>query len=139
MATVNLPSFLAMPSGHMLLDVMPCVSLAACLPTLYIFRQHRRIADLAVYSLGFFLALVYHICHMHSQGIANAMWLGIDGPTWRTLDILCCQLMLARTVGHACGDDHPMIHGEISKVLQISTSIWWSIHYRSSLAGISTQ
>jgi hypothetical protein len=114
MATVNLPSFLAMPTGHMLLDAMPCLSLVACLPTLHIFRQRGRgrSADLAIYTLGFFLALIYHVCHMHRQGIANAVWLGIDGPTWRTLDILCCQLMLARTVGHACGDDHPVIHGK---------------------------
>lgn len=37
------------------------------------------------------------------QGIANTELLGISGPTWRGLDILMAQALLARTLGHALG------------------------------------
>jgi len=43
-----------------------------------------------------------------SQGIANAELLGISGPTWRGLDILMAQALLARTCGHAVGASTPI-------------------------------
>lgn len=60
----------------------------------------------AVFSLGFALASVYHICHMHDEGLHRSEVFGISGPLWRTWDILCAQWLLARTFGHAVGARH---------------------------------
>ena len=60
----------------------------------------------AVFSLGFALASVYHICHLHDEGLQRSEVFGISGPLWRTWDILCAQWLLARTFGHAVGARH---------------------------------
>lgn len=43
------------------------------------------------------------------QGLASTYFWGISGAAWRTMDILGANLILARTMGHALGVDHPMI------------------------------
>lgn len=53
-----------------------------------------------MFSIGFALAVIYHYLHLHPEGIAAAQLLGLPGPTWRGLDILCAQALIARTVGH---------------------------------------
>lgn len=45
-----------------------------------------------------------------AQGIANAHFLGLPGSTWRGLDILMAQALLARTLGHAVGARSTPIH-----------------------------
>lgn len=66
----------------------------------------------AVFSLGFALASVYHVCHMHDEGLHKSEVFGISGPLWRTWDILCAQWLLARTFGHAVGARHWVTQGD---------------------------
>ena len=56
-----------------------------------------------LFSIGFTLATIYHAAHMHSQGLERSSILGVAGPMWRTLDVLCAQWLLGRTWGHAIG------------------------------------
>ena len=37
------------------------------------------------------------------QGLSAATVLGVSGSLWRSLDILCAQTLLSRTLGHAVG------------------------------------
>ena len=46
-----------------------------------------------------------------AQGIAGAQLLGLPGSTWRGLDILMAQALLARTLGHALGARSPLLRG----------------------------
>ncbi|KAL0019556.1 hypothetical protein WJX79_000427 [Trebouxia sp. C0005] len=80
--------------------------MAACVPTLFLYYRAKRWADLALFSLGFVLAVVYHICHMNVDGLQSSTILGISGSLWRTFDIICAQWLLARTFGHAVGASH---------------------------------
>ncbi|KAL0045052.1 hypothetical protein WJX82_006549 [Trebouxia sp. C0006] len=80
--------------------------MAACVPTLFLYYRAKRWADLALFSLGFVLAIVYHVCHMNADGLQSSTILGISGPLWRTFDIICAQWLLARTFGHAVGASH---------------------------------
>jgi hypothetical protein len=72
-----------------------------CLPVLRLFWSRRRYGDLALFSLGFLLAILYHIAHL--GGLENTTLLNIPGSLWRSLDILCAQTVLSRTLGHAVG------------------------------------
>lgn len=85
---------------------MPLFTMAACVPTLFLYYRAKRWADLALFSLGFILAVVYHICHMNVDGLQSSTILGISGPLWRTFDIICAQWLLARTFGHAVDATH---------------------------------
>ncbi|KDD72393.1 hypothetical protein H632_c3403p0 [Helicosporidium sp. ATCC 50920] len=67
------------------------------------YASRRRWWDLATFSLGWFLAVMYHIAHMHPGGLASSQVLGLGGAAWRTLDIVSAQSLLARTIGHALG------------------------------------
>ena len=68
----------------------------------------------AMFSLGFALAIFYHVCHMHVDGLQGAALFGISGPLWRTLDIVCAQWLLARTFGHVVGARHWLTQGDCS-------------------------
>ena len=65
----------------------------------------------AVFTLGFALASLYHICHMHEAGLSESSLLGVSGLVWRTFDILCAQWLLGRTFSHAIGASHWVTHG----------------------------
>ena len=67
----------------------------------------------ALFSLGFILAVVYHICHMNVDGLQSSTILGISGPLWRTFDIICAQWLLARTFGHAVDATHWVTQGSV--------------------------
>lgn len=69
------------------------------------------IALQVVFSVGFLLACVYHICHMAEEGLVASSVLGISGPVWRSLDILFAQWLLGRTFGHALGASHKLTAG----------------------------
>jgi len=73
----------------------------------------------ALFSLGFVLAVVYHICHMNVDGLQSSTILGISGPLWRTFDIICAQWLLARTFGHAVGASHWVTQGRLPLFLHI--------------------
>lgn len=93
----------AATTGILLLDVLP---LLTTLPALSILRVHahaRRWGDVAAFGLGFALATIYHVAHMMPGGIGAATLLGVPGTTWRTLDILWAQALLARALGHVLG------------------------------------
>ncbi len=64
------------------------------------------------FSVGFALACVYHLCHAHPDGLAATAFLGVSGAHWRTFDVLCCQWLLGRTIGHALGAEHPVLFGK---------------------------
>lgn len=143
-------------TGQWIYDALPLVTMAACVPTLFLYYRSKRWTDLvsssksslvsivfvsldgvvvcptfqscalskcglicmqAVFSLGFALASVYHICHMHDEGLHKSEVFGISGPLWRTWDILCAQWLLARTFGHAVGARHWVTQGESSLML----------------------
>lgn len=83
----------------------PAVSVSAA--------SHQLLALLqAVFSLGFALASLYHMCHMHQAGLSESSLLGVSGPVWRTFDILCAQFLLGRTFSHAIGASHWVTHGQ---------------------------
>ncbi|DBB06986.1 TPA: hypothetical protein ACH3X1_011578 [Trebouxia sp. C0004] len=104
---ISVPKGLANTNtGLWLYDCMPLFTMAACVPTLFLYYRAKRWADLALFSLGFVLAVVYHICHMAVDGLQSSTILGISGPLWRTFDIICAQWLLARTFGHAVGASH---------------------------------
>ena len=65
-----------------------------------------------LFSLGFGLAAIYHVCHMHEEGLQSSRFFGISGPLWRTADIIVAQWMLARTFGHAVGASHWVTKGK---------------------------
>ncbi|PRW44398.1 derlin-3 isoform X1 [Chlorella sorokiniana] len=93
-----------------LLDALPLITMAPCLATLQLHWRRGRYADFVLFFAGFALALIYHWLHMHPEGIANAHFLGLPGSTWRGLDILMAQALLARTLGHAVGARSTPIH-----------------------------
>jgi len=87
----------------------------------------------ALFSLGFVLAVVYHICHMNVDGLQSSTILGISGPLWRTFDIICAQWLLARTFGHAVGASHWVTQGRLPLFLhnQFSKACVHSSHILS--------
>jgi hypothetical protein len=88
-------------TGIMILDLLPLITMIPCLPVLRLFWNRRRYGDLALFSLGFLLAVLYHIAHL--GGLENTTLLNLPGSLWRSLDILCAQTVLSRTLGHAVG------------------------------------
>lgn len=108
-ASVHVPEFLLKPSGVWYQDIVPCASLVFCIPTLKIYYDKKNYLNLALFSLGFVFALIYHAVHMNVEGLDNAVFLGVTGTTWRTVDIIMCQVLLARTFGNAIGDRHPIV------------------------------
>lgn len=109
LATINLPDFLERPTGVFICDVMPCVTLLVTIPTINLYYRSKRHWDVIHSVVAATLAMIFHMCHMHVDGIQAASYFGIDGPTWRTLDVIAAQLLLARTVAHAIGDQHPFV------------------------------
>lgn len=108
---ISVPKGLANTNtGLWLYDCMPLFTMAACVPTLFLYYRAKRWADLGLFSLGFVLAVIYHICHMNVDGLQSSTILGISGPLWRTFDIICAQWLLARTFGHAVGASHWVTH-----------------------------
>lgn len=117
MKTFDVPDFIEHPSGVFCLDVLPVLTLFPGCLTLNLFRKSRRYADLVgqlstsltfdfsqfIFTVGFLLALVYHWCQLNPRGLANSTVLSLDGTLWRTLDVLCCPVMLTRTGGHIFG------------------------------------
>ena len=73
--------------------------------TLYVFNLQ------ILFSIGFSLAAIYHVCHIQEEGLQSSTFLGISGPLWRTGDIIVAQWMLARTFGHAVGASHCVTKG----------------------------
>lgn len=108
--------FVRLPGGYCSIEV-PNFSTAV---------KSRLICMQAVFSLGFALASVYHICHMHDEGLHKSEVFGISGPLWRTWDILCAQWLLARTFGHAVGARHWATQGVI--ILYFSAPCCTAIH-----------
>lgn len=66
-----------------------------------------------IFGVGFALALVYHAFQMDPGGLTKSHFLGVGGPTWRTLDVLWAQWLLARTFGHAIGASHLATQGTL--------------------------
>ncbi|PSC69896.1 serine threonine [Micractinium conductrix] len=90
-------------TGVLLMDSLPLLTMWPMTRTLGLFWKRGRYLDFSVFLVGWVLAMIYHYLHMHPEGIAGAHFLGLSGPTWRGLDILCAQALLARTCGHAVG------------------------------------
>ncbi|KAL4423051.1 hypothetical protein ABPG77_002085 [Micractinium sp. CCAP 211/92] len=89
--------------GRLLLAAVEQLLLQAGSQTLGLHWRRGRYLDFYLFLTGFLLAIVYHVLHMHPEGIAKAEFLGLSGATWRGLDILMAQALLARTCGHALG------------------------------------
>ena len=81
-----------------------------------------------LFSLGFVLATVYHICHMHEEGLQSAELFGISGPLWRTWDIICAQWLLARTFGHVVGARHWVTQGTLRYAVNLRMCEYTSDH-----------
>ena len=60
---VQVPAFLEKPTGVIWIDVMPAASLITTLPTLLLFYNAGRRLDFVWYSLGFVLAMIFHLLH----------------------------------------------------------------------------
>ena len=67
-----------------------------------------------LFTIGFFLAVVYHICHMDDRGLHSSNVFGISGPVWRTWDILFAQWLLGRTFGEVLGAQHTLTMGKLT-------------------------
>ncbi|KAI7839621.1 hypothetical protein COHA_006621 [Chlorella ohadii] len=78
------------------LDALPLLTMLPMASTLQLHWRRGRYADFVLFNTGF--------------GIANAHFLGLPGSTWRGLDILMAQALLARTLGHAVGARSAPIH-----------------------------
>ncbi|KAG7675003.1 hypothetical protein Ndes2526B_g07852 [Nannochloris sp. 'desiccata'] len=88
-------------TGVMILDLLPLITMIPCLPVLRLFWSRRRYGDFVLFTLGFLLAILYHIAHL--GGLENTSLFNLPGSLWRSLDILCAQTVLSRTLGHAVG------------------------------------
>lgn len=135
--SVVVPPFLERPTGNVFLDVMPCVSMAACLPTLKMYYDKGRYHDLAVYTLGFLLAVLFHICHMHAEGLQSARYLGLSGGMWRTFDIVLAQICLARTLGHAVDCRHPIVASIPNLILPTLLGAYLLLHDDITMSKVS--
>ena len=102
-------------TGIILLDCLPLITMVPCIPVLKMFFHRRRWTDLTIFGLGFFLAIVYHLAHI--EGLENSTLLGLPGSLWRSLDILCAQTLLSRTLGHA-------VHAHTSLVNSICNAVF---------------
>lgn len=116
-------------TGIMLLDCLPIITMVPCLPVLKLFYHKRRWGDFFFYSLGFFLAVVYHLAHI--EGLENSNLLGIPGSLWRSLDILCAQTLLSRTLGHAVGAHTSLVSGICNAVFPFLLMGWAFVSKRS--------
>lgn len=96
-------------TGNGWCDTLPLLTMAFSLPTLYLYFKGRRYMNLALFSVGGLLAVVYHICHLDPRGLHTSRILGVTGPVWRSWDILFAQWLLGRTVGQVVGAQHPLI------------------------------
>ncbi|BDA49895.1 hypothetical protein COCOBI_15-0230 [Coccomyxa sp. Obi] len=92
--------------GNIVADSLPLTSMLCCLPTLTLFWRSGRVFDLVILFIGFFLACIYHVCHMAPEGLVASKVLGVSGPVWRSLDVLFAQWLLGRTFGHAVAATH---------------------------------
>lgn len=90
-------------TGILILDALPLLTMLPAVSTLRLHARARRWQDVALFGIGFLLAVVYHVAHMMPGGISGAVVLGLPGSTWRTLDILWAQALLARLLGHGLG------------------------------------
>ncbi|GMH38500.1 hypothetical protein BSKO_06384 [Bryopsis sp. KO-2023] len=106
MQPLDVPSFIAKPTGNLSLDIFPLISLLSCLPTLRIYWLTKRRADFVIFSVGFVIAGIYHYCYLHKDGLEASEFLGLNGSVWRTLDIVWAYGCLVRTLGHVIGAHH---------------------------------
>lgn len=102
-AAFDVPPHLAQPTGVWVCDVLPLLTIASCLPTLQLCWRAGRYSDLVLYTIGFLLATLYHLCHMDSVGLEHSSLLGVPGPVWRRWDIASAMMCLARVWGIALG------------------------------------
>lgn len=107
MQPLEVPPFIAKPTGNLSMDLLPLVTLLCCVPTLRIYWEAKRRFDFALFSAGFVIAGMYHYCYLHEDGLEAAVVLGVDGSVWRTLDIVSAYVCLVRTLGHVLGAHHP--------------------------------
>jgi hypothetical protein len=80
--SITLPTFLEQPTGLFHLDVLPVLTLLVAAPTFMIHWKNRRYWDVFAMGVSFWLALFFHVCHMHMEGIQAISYLGLDGVTW---------------------------------------------------------
>ncbi|KAL6761700.1 hypothetical protein V8C86DRAFT_2530545 [Haematococcus lacustris] len=98
------------PTGESMFDVLPILSMVACIPTIMLFFRKKRYLDAGLYFGGFLVAVIYHAIHMGAhQGMDVVTFAGFTGAAWRTVDIVFANLLLARTLGHVLGVSHPLI------------------------------
>lgn len=88
-------------TGNLLMDLLPLITMAPCIPTLVLFWRKQRLNDFLLFGVGFSLAIAYHVAHI--DGIEQSTLLGLPGAVWRSLDIFVAQSLLSRTLGHAIG------------------------------------
>eukprot|EP00200_Dunaliella_tertiolecta_P017380 CAMPEP_0202410336 /NCGR_PEP_ID=MMETSP1128-20130828/18880_1 /ASSEMBLY_ACC=CAM_ASM_000463 /TAXON_ID=3047 /ORGANISM="Dunaliella tertiolecta, Strain CCMP1320" /LENGTH=414 /DNA_ID=CAMNT_0049015833 /DNA_START=256 /DNA_END=1496 /DNA_ORIENTATION=+ len=106
----HLPPAVANARKGSVVDIFPVLSLVACLPTLRLFFLSRRRSDLFIYTVGLLVAILYHVLQVHKPGgLGATSWLGLPGAAWRIIDIICADLMLARSTAHILGINHPFI------------------------------
>ncbi|KAJ9519818.1 hypothetical protein QJQ45_013484 [Haematococcus lacustris] len=87
------------PTGESMFDVLPILSMVACIPTIMLFFRKKRYLD---------------AIHMGAhQGMDVVTFAGFTGAAWRTVDIVFANLLLARTLGHVLGVSHPLIACEM--------------------------
>jgi hypothetical protein len=82
MGSITLPAFLEQPTGLFLLDVLPVLTLLVTAPTFMIYWRHRRYCDIFASGVSVWLALLWHVCHMHMEGMQAVRYLGLDAVTW---------------------------------------------------------
>jgi hypothetical protein len=54
-------------TGNLACDVLPLLTMLPCAATLQLHWRRRRYLDFCLFSVGFGLAVIYHILHMHPQ------------------------------------------------------------------------
>ncbi|KAK9810823.1 hypothetical protein WJX73_010228 [Symbiochloris irregularis] len=98
-------------TGSFARDSLPLLTMACSLPVIFLYWSLKRYTNMVVFSVGWWLATMYHVCHLDPRGLQNSSLLGIPGPVWRTWDIVSAQWLLGRTWGETLGAQHPVTLG----------------------------
>eukprot|EP00873_Tetraselmis_striata_P004781 jgi/Tetstr1/425045/TSEL_015510.t1 len=110
--SVHMPADVLLSStGRLERDLLPLLTMTACLPTIALLWSHGKRVDLAACVVAFTVACCYHACHVDPRGFVASQFLGLPSGTWRTVDILCAHFLLGRTFGQAVGAKGALISG----------------------------
>lgn len=103
------PEHLLHRTDYMVLDCMPLLTMYFCVPTLQEMYREKRSMDAIVFTAGFVVSVLYHICSIMDGGVLEAQLCRMYCSTIRDLDILAAQFVLVRTYNFLLGVNHRLV------------------------------